>query len=148
MRPSRAFVVAFAALVLMSACGGQGAGDAGAPTASPSVLTESPTAAGEDTPASPSPDDTEGGGAVATTVVQSDFTFSPSKVNVQQGETIAVSNRSPRTPHTFTVPGKGIDVSNGGHETKEVTVDLPAGTYEFVCTFHEASGMKGTLTVT
>jgi plastocyanin len=32
--------------------------------------------------------------------------------------------------------------------SKDVTINLPAGTYPFVCTFHESQGMKGTLTVT
>jgi len=37
---------------------------------------------------------------------------------------------------------------NQGGKSATVKIDLPAGTYPFICTFHVGSGMKGTLTVT
>jgi plastocyanin len=90
-----------------------------------------------------------GGGMMATTVLEgpnNGFTFSPSTVTVNQGQTITLVNVSD-TPHTFTVTGQGIDVETMPGKTAEVTIDLPSGTYPFVCRFHESMGMKGTLVV-
>ena len=51
------------------------------------------------------------------------------------------------TAHTFTVTGQGIDIETMPGKTAKVTIDLPPGTYPFVCRFHESMGMKGTLVV-
>jgi plastocyanin len=89
-----------------------------------------------------------GGGASAMTVTQANYQFSPSKFSVASGDTITVTNSTPGTPHTFTVTGQAIDVTVSPASSQDVTIDLPAGTYPFVCRFHQASGMTGTLTVT
>jgi hypothetical protein len=47
------------------------------------------------------------------------------------------------TAHTFTVTGQGIDIETMPGKTTKVTIDLPPGTYAFVCRFHESMGMKG-----
>jgi plastocyanin len=72
--------------------------------------------------------------------------FSPTELTVKQGDTITVKNVS-SMPHTFTITGKGIDVVDQPGQTTDVTIDLPPGTYEFICRFHVSSGMKGTLIV-
>ncbi len=90
-----------------------------------------------------------GGGMMATTVLEgpnNGFTFSPSTVTVNQGQTITLTNVSDAA-HTFTVTGQGIDVETMPGKTAKVTIDLPPGTYPFVCRFHESMGMKGTLVV-
>ena len=90
-----------------------------------------------------------GGGMMATTVLEgpdNGFTFSPSTVTVNQGQAITLSNVSD-TAHTFTVTGQGIDIETMPGKTDKVTIDLPPGTYPFVCRFHESMGMKGTLVV-
>jgi plastocyanin len=90
-----------------------------------------------------------GGGMMATTVLEgpdNGYTFSPSTVTVNQGQTITLTNVSD-TPHTFTVTGQGIDIETMPGKTAKVTIDLPPGTYPFVCRFHESMGMKGTLVV-
>ena len=90
-----------------------------------------------------------GGGMTATTVMEgpgNSFTFSPSTVTVKQGQTITLDNVS-TTAHTFTVTGQGIDVETQPGKTAQVTIDLPPGTYPFVCRFHESMGMTGTLVV-
>jgi len=90
-----------------------------------------------------------GGAMMATTVLEgpdNGFTFSPSTVTVHQGQTITLTNVSD-TPHTFTVTGQGIDIETMPGKTDKVTIDLPPGTYPFVCRFHESMGMKGTLVV-
>jgi plastocyanin len=90
-----------------------------------------------------------GGGMMATRVLEgpdNGFTFSPSTVTVNQGQTITLVNVSD-TAHTFTVTGQGIDIETMPGKTAKVTIDLPPGTYPFVCRFHESMGMKGTLVV-
>jgi plastocyanin len=90
-----------------------------------------------------------GGGMMATTVLEgpdNGFTFSPSTVTVNQGQTITLVNVSDAA-HTFTVTGQGIDIETLPGKTAKVTIDLPPGTYPFVCRFHESMGMKGTLMV-
>jgi len=90
-----------------------------------------------------------GGGMTATTVMEgpgNSFTFSPSTVTVTQGQTITLDNVS-TTAHTFTVTAQGIDVETQPGKTAQVTIDLPPGTYPFVCRFHESMGMTGTLVV-
>jgi plastocyanin len=86
---------------------------------------------------------------MATTVLEgpdNGFTFSPSTVKVTQGQTITLVNVSDAA-HTFTVTGQGIDIETMAGKTAKVTIDLPPGTYPFVCRFHESMGMKGTLVV-
>ena len=84
--------------------------------------------------------------ASATTVSESDFSFAPSTVTVTEGSTVLVHNGS-ATPHTFTVSGHGIDVVTNGGQSSSVVVNLPPGTYSFICRFHASLGMTGTLVV-
>jgi plastocyanin len=105
---------------------------------------------------SPSPtatasDDNGGSGGGATTATiqagAGGFVFSPNTVSIAQGGTITVKNVG-TIPHTFTIQTNGInDVMNPGQSAK-IKVSLAPGTYTWVCTFHQSSGMTGTLTVT
>ena len=88
-----------------------------------------------------------GAGPVAGSVVVADYSFTPSNIQVQSGATIKIQNSTPSTPHTFTVTGQNTDVSLDPQSTTKVTIDLPPGTYPFICRFHEGSGMMGTLIV-
>jgi plastocyanin len=90
----------------------------------------------------------QSGGRSALTVTQTDYVFTPSTPKVASGDTVTISNGTPSTPHTFTVTGEDIDVEVDPQSSTDVKVDLPPGTYPFICRFHEASGMTGTLTVT
>ena len=74
------------------------------------------------------------------------YVFSPSKLTVTTGQTIAVKNVG-SIPHTFTIQGKGIDVVNQAGQSQKVKIDLAPGTYTFICTFHVKLGMQGTLIV-
>ena len=92
---------------------------------------------------------TSGGGSKSTdTISQVNYAFNPSKPSVKSGSTVSVKNTTTDTPHTFTVTGQNIDVTVQPGTTAKVKVNLPPGTYPFVCTFHESLGMTGTLTVT
>lgn len=88
-----------------------------------------------------------GGGAGVLTLKEANFQFSPTKITVTSGDTITVSDTNPSTPHTFTVQGTSIDVSNNGQQSQTVTIDLKPGTYAFYCRFHRSLGMTGTLIV-
>jgi len=88
-----------------------------------------------------------GGGSSVLTLTQVNYQFTPAKITVHQGDTITVSDTNPNTPHTFTVTGTDIDVSNDAMSSQDVTIDLAPGTYPFICRFHESQGMTGTLVV-
>src|SRR5205823_9933572 len=60
---------------------------------------------------------------------------------------LTISNVSSTSPHTFTISGKGIDVVNNAGQSQTITIGLSPGSYPFVCTFHQALGMTGTLIV-
>lgn len=88
-----------------------------------------------------------GAGNSVLTLTQVNYQFTPAKITVERGDTITVSDTNPSTPHTFTITGTDIDVANDPMGSKDVTIDLAPGTYDFLCRFHEAQGMTGTLTV-
>ncbi|MEO8475441.1 MAG: cupredoxin domain-containing protein [Actinomycetota bacterium] len=88
-----------------------------------------------------------GGGPLAGSVVVADYRFTPSNIHVKRGASITIQNSTPQTPHTFTVPGHGLDQALDPQTTVKVTIDLPPGTYPFLCRFHSGLGMKGTLIV-
>ncbi len=87
------------------------------------------------------------GGASVLTLAQANFQFTPANITVNQGDTITVSDTNPSTPHTFTIDGTDIDVSNNAQQSQDVMIDLKPGTYTFYCRFHKAQGMQGTLVV-
>jgi plastocyanin len=102
--------------------------------------------------ASPSPSTPTGSPTVTGMTVRQGakgYTFDPASLTVKTGDTITVTNVSsvPIT-HTFTISGKGIDVVNVPGQSHTITISLAPGTYRFICRFHLALGMKGTLTVT
>jgi plastocyanin len=74
------------------------------------------------------------------------YTFAPSTVTVNRGQLITLDNVS-NVPHTFTVTGHGIHVETQPGKTSQITIELPSGTYPFICRFHVSLGMKGTLVV-
>jgi plastocyanin len=91
-----------------------------------------------------------GGAAASNTIEQGpggQLVFSPDTLSVKTGATLTVKNVG-SVPHTFTISGQGVDVTNDTGQTHQVTISLSPGTYPFICRFHESSGMTGTLTVT
>ena len=85
--------------------------------------------------------------ADTVTVTQTDFEFTPSTVNVVQGDTLSIANDATDSPHTFTISAEGIDIVNDPGQTQTLSIDLTPGSYPFICTFHFAIGMTGTLIV-
>jgi plastocyanin len=87
-----------------------------------------------------------GGGGGASSLTMVDNAFEPADLTVASGTELQLSNEG-QAPHTFTVQGNGIDEEVEAGQSSSVTIDLEAGDYDFVCEFHEAQGMTGTLTV-
>jgi plastocyanin len=150
-RIGRAVAAGLLALALVGvACADSGGGDAGSggdpssPSATGSTGGGGGYGGGGGTTGSSG---SEGGGNSVRTVTQVNYQFTPAKITVEQGDTITVSDTNPSTPHTFTISGTDIDVANDPMESQDVTIDLEPGTYDFICRFHEAQGMTGTLTV-
>jgi plastocyanin len=124
--------VAIAAIGLgLSACGGDDdASDA------PEAPAATSTSAGPSATTAPAP---------ALAFVQSTLTTSAGPV------TITLTNDSP-VPHNIAVRGGSVDTEPSetiqGGATADLSVDLPAGEYEYYCEVpgHEQAGMVGTLT--
>ena len=150
-RRGLAFGLVLLVVLTAAACGGDDAPEDQETTATTEPATSEPATSEPATTAAPTTDGatsgapTETGAASILTIVQSDFEFSPPKVEVPAGSTVTIENAAGRTPHTFTVTGQDISVVNEGGQAQNVTLDLEPGTYDFVCTFHK--GMAGTLTI-
>ena len=150
-------ILACAALVALAlglaACGDDD-DDSGEPAAT------STPAATATTPATPLPTETTGtdttapGGGATTLDVAADpsgqLKFDPTELSAPAGDiTLDLTNDS-AVPHNIAVDGaEGVSdtIQDGG--TAELTVNLPAGTYEYYCDVpgHRQAGMVGTLTV-
>ena len=120
--------------LLGAACGGDDTTDNGTTAPATTDATDEPTDDPTDEPAGDS------------TIALEDFVFNPADPTVASGSTVTLDNTG-EAPHTFTISDEGIDEEVAAGESSEVTIDLDPGTYDFVCTFHEAQGMVGTLTV-
>lgn len=157
-RISKATAAGAIALVLLAAACGDGSGSgAGAGGSSTSSGATGPTSSsgssggryGSGSGGGGSTGSTgSGGGESVRTVTQVNYQFSPARLTVASGDTITISDTNPSTPHTFTVEGTAIDVSNNPQQSQDVTIDLDPGTYVFFCRFHRSQGMEGTLVVT
>ena len=75
----------------------------------------------------------------------SGFAFSPASLAIAVGDSVTVHNTD-STHHTFTdrPAFDSGDVAPGGTYTYRFA---KAGTFDFVCSYHQGSGMRGTITV-
>ncbi|MBA3552655.1 MAG: cupredoxin domain-containing protein [Actinobacteria bacterium] len=91
--------------------------------------------------------DTGDGGGSGVTVTAADFSFDPTELSVSSGDTVTVTNDGAAS-HTFTIEEHedAVDEEVAPGDTADVTIDVPAGEYEFYCEFHPDQ-MTGTLTV-
>lgn len=118
--------------------------DAGAaaptPTTAPSTDAATPDASTGDTAVQAEP--------VVITAV--DIAWEPNDVTIPANTdvTIQVPNAGAAL-HTFVIEDQGVKLEIAPGETKEVSVNLPAGTYSYICDVpgHAEAGMVGTLTV-
>jgi cytochrome c oxidase subunit II len=89
------------------------------------------------------------GATAASNVSENDaLKFQPGNATVKVGDVVQWTNDG-TAAHNVTFDNKAVpssETQNGG-DKYEVKF-LKAGTYSYVCTFHVAAGMKGTITVT
>ncbi len=91
-------------------------------------------------------------GDTMTTVVAESFSFQPSKLTAEAGETVTIEFKNQGSlSHNLTfknLDAKTETIQSGKTRTIELRVDEP-GTYKFICTVsgHAQAGMKGKLVV-
>jgi plastocyanin len=144
--------VALIALALGLAACGDDDDDSGAAPATTAADTS--TAPATPVPTETTPSDTTAAGGGTTVDVAADpsgqLKFTPTELSAPAGEiTLDLTNDS-AVPHNIAVDGAdGVSdtIQDGG--TADLTVNLPAGTYEYYCDVpgHRQAGMVGTLTV-
>ena len=112
-----------------------------------------PPAAQPETEASPSGGETpEEGGTAANTIEVDmvDIAFEPTELRIPADTDVvitAVNNGA--LPHTFTIPDVADTGEVAGGSSAQVTVNLPAGEYDFLCIVpgHAEGGMVGKIIV-
>lgn len=111
-------VLALGALLLLPACGGDGA--------------------------TPPKDCTDP--VAATNVELADFAFRPACLSAEDGATFTLENTGD-APHTFTVTGTDVDINlDAGTSVDASLSGVEPGTYAVTCTYHPQ--MTATLTIT
>lgn len=79
-----------------------------------------------------------------------DFSFSPDRFTIAANTDVAViiSNQGD-SPHNFELKDEGISVDVAPGQREEVIINLPPGTYKFICNVpgHKQVGMNGALVV-
>jgi plastocyanin len=124
--------VAVALAGALTAC--SGSSDDAAP--SPSATTASPTTAPSGT----------AGGTVHELKALPGNRWSVGTLTLAAGDSVKVTDADPDVPHNFVVSGVGRSETMSSGDV--FTLRFPtAGTFQFVCTFHQAQGMEGTITV-
>jgi uncharacterized cupredoxin-like copper-binding protein/mono/diheme cytochrome c family protein len=83
------------------------------------------------------------------TIEMHDIFFQPKDVTIPAGQDVKVTLKNlGAAPHNFSIDALKISQDVAPGETKEITINAPAGTYEFYCDVpgHKEAGMVGTLT--
>lgn len=94
----------------------------------------------------PTPTVTSGLGTVHDIRALNGNRWSDDALVLAVGDTVKVTDIDPEEQHNFVVEGVGRSPTLGEGDTFSLRFGK-AGTYEFVCTFHESQGMTGTVTV-
>jgi uncharacterized cupredoxin-like copper-binding protein len=136
-------LIAIAIPLTIAACGSDSSTSTSASsdtTATASTTESSTTASG-------------GGGSETVKIAETEYKLNPADPTVKAGSvTFDVSNDGAQL-HNLNIEGNGIeevstdDLQAG--DSGQVTVDLPAGTYEMYCSIdgHRGLGMEGSITV-
>lgn len=136
----RTLVFAFAALLLLAACGSSskssGASKSGNSANAPVQLSGTVTNKGTVTAS---------GGKIE--IDAKDLFFQPTFVKATGGSTLSVTVKNAGSnQHTFTIDGAGIDKSLAPGESVTVSVNVPkTGSMNFYCRFHRGVGMQGAI---
>jgi plastocyanin len=86
------------------------------------------------------------GSSGGTSIIISNFMFSPMSLTVKPGATVSVTNKDSAT-HTLTAAGPG-GFNTGGithNQTKSFRAPMKTGTYHYICNIHQY--MMGTMKV-
>jgi len=160
------FLVASAVMVL-AACGGEKKAETPAATPAPEAAAGSPAAEAPAMAAAPAA--TGATIDVSMELVGSTYKYDPATITVKAGDVIKFHNKN-GGPHNLAFDAAGIpsgsqaavDAALGANKMGPLTgallvepdaiftfstAGLPAGTYNFHCTPHQALGMKGVLTI-
>jgi glucose/arabinose dehydrogenase/uncharacterized cupredoxin-like copper-binding protein len=111
--------------------------------AATTTVAETPTTGAASPIASPS-------GAGAQTITMVDIKFDPNALTIPANTDVTISlPNNGASMHNFSIDQLNISVDVQPGQTGSVTINAPAGTYEFYCNVpgHKAAGMVGTLTV-
>lgn len=115
-----------------------------APIALATILTACSGGDGGDAPAGDG-----GAGTSSATLVAASVAWDQSELQASPGSfELTVDNQDNGIPHNVRVTGNGIDEATEvteGPDTQTLTLQLEAGTYDFICAVH--SSMTGTITV-
>ena len=125
----------------------------GYPTPPPPASTASTSSSSAAAPtAAPSTGSSNGGAATSLTLDLEDIKFSTDSMTIPANTdvTLTITNKG-ATVHNFNIDS--LDIHSGDMnpgETKTITINAPAGSYEYYCNIpgHKEAGMDGTLTVT
>ena len=88
--------------------------------------------------------------AASATIESYDIYFEPKELTIPAGTDVTVTlPNDGMTLHNFSIDALDINVDIAPGETKTVTINAPAGSYEYYCNVpgHKPAGMVGTLTV-
>lgn len=83
------------------------------------------------------------------TVNAVEMKFTPKAIEVKPGHQVITVHNNGKLRHTFSINSLGSEVTVNPGETKELEIDVAAGTYRYVCRVldHEGLGMRGALRV-
>lgn len=138
--------LALTALVLGAAFGLAACGDT--PTATPAA----PTATSNPTAGDSAPTTAPTGKTNTVEVTLNEWSITPKDVSIPPGATTFKVTNAGKFPHDFVVMNSGTQLTASkklaAGESQDVTVDIPAGSYQTLCDVpgHKEQGMQGTLT--
>ena len=92
---------------------------------------------------------TDVSGQSSTTMSAENFFFSPSDLSGTAGQKLTISlTNNGSVPHNFSITDENVDVTLQPGESQDIKVTFPqSGSVQFFCSFHQTSGMVGTLQV-
>ena len=131
------------------------AGMVGKLTASADAAAAAPAAAPADAAAQPAdaaaaPADAAAPAAAQEfTVTSHDIYFEPKELEIPAGQDVKlVLPNQGAAPHNFAIDALNVSVDMAPGETKDATINAPAGEYDFYCNVpgHKEAGMVGKLT--
>ncbi len=89
------------------------------------------------------------GGGGTTVEATDDFEFSPAALTIEaETDTDITLDNVGVVEHDWTIEELDLEIYAAGGETTTETINVPAGTYDVICTIpgHAEAGMVGTLT--